>query len=62
MDKFSFLYDNLVNGEIYKMYPSTKKRLSGHIISKQYTELLGFNVQKTMYRGFDHEIPFSLFF
>ena len=54
MDKFSYLYDNLENGEFFKKYPD--RRLSGHVISKQYTDLLNFEIKKTMYRGHDHEV------
>ena len=54
MDKFSYLYDNLENGKFFEYYPSG--RLSGHVITKQYTDLLKFDVKKTMYRGHDHEV------
>lgn len=54
IDKFSFLYTNLENGKFFKYHSS--KRLSGHVMSKQFVELLEFDVKKTMYRGHDHEV------
>ena len=54
MDKFSYLYDNLENGKFFEVYPSS--RLSGHVITEQYTKLLDFDIKKTMYRGHDHEV------
>ena len=54
MDKFSYLYENLENGKFFEVYPD--RRLSGHVITEQYVNLLEFDVKKTFYRGFDHEI------
>lgn len=54
MDKFSYLYDNLENKSFFEHHSTD--RLSGHVITKQYAELLEFDVKKTMYRGHDHEV------
>ena len=54
MDKFSYLYDDLESKEFFKKHSSN--RLSGHVVSKQYANILEFDVKKTMYRGFDHEV------
>ena len=54
MDKFSYLYDNLENGIFFETY--SDRRLSGHVITKQYSDLLELDVKHTMYRGFDHEV------
>ena len=57
MDKFASLYDSVENGEFFKTYPSSDGgRTSSHVISKQYSNLLGLDSKETMYRGFDHEV------
>ena len=54
IDKFSYMYDNLSNGKFFEVFPS--RRLSGHVTSKQFANLLELDVRKTMYRGYDHEV------
>ena len=61
MDEFGSLYDRLEeNGDDFEKLGQKKGngtyRLSGHVATKRFADLLNLNTKRTMYRGYDHEV------
>ncbi len=60
MNKFGFLYDSLTNDEEFKKLGESRGdgtyRLSGHVVTKRFSEMLKLDVKRTLFRGHDHEV------
>tara|TARA_Y100001938_G_C7988954_1_gene378425 strand:- start:12 stop:788 length:777 start_codon:yes stop_codon:yes gene_type:complete len=60
MNRFGFLYNSLLDESKFTKLAQPAgngtHRLSGHVVTQRFSNMLKLNVKKTMFRGHDHEV------